>query len=102
MAKSRIVYACQSCGYQSPKWLGKCSDCNQWNSLVEERQERVSHPRDELSLGSKEDPSPIHKINTETKNRTLTNINEFDHILNNKLVTRSIILINNNPNINKS
>ncbi|MEK7210144.1 MAG: hypothetical protein AAB070_01860, partial [Candidatus Binatota bacterium] len=36
MAKAKIIYACQNCGYQSPKWLGKCPDCNQWNSLVEE------------------------------------------------------------------
>jgi predicted ATP-dependent serine protease len=35
MAKTKIIYACQICGYQSPKWLGMCPDCNQWNSLVE-------------------------------------------------------------------
>ena len=40
MAKAKTIYACQSCGFQSPKWLGKCPDCNQWNSLVEERIER--------------------------------------------------------------
>jgi len=91
MVKSRIVYACQSCGYQSPKWLGKCPDCNQWNSLVEERQERVSHPRGELSLGSKEDPSPIHEINTEAEGRALTGIGEFDRVLGGGLVAGSVI-----------
>src|SRR5678816_2068833 len=37
MAKVKIIYSCQSCGYQSPKWLGRCPDCHQWNSLDEER-----------------------------------------------------------------
>src|SRR5205809_6999471 len=102
MAKSRIVYACQSCGYQSPKWLGKCPDCNQWNSLVEERQERVSHPRGELSLGSKEDPSPIHEIDTEAEGRALTGIGEFDRVLGGGLVAGSVILIGGDPGIGKS
>src|SRR5207249_4372262 len=102
MAKSRIVYACQSCGYQSPKWLGKCPDCNQWNSLVEEKQERVSHPRGELSFGSKEDPSPIHEINTEAEGRALTGIGEFDRVLGGGLVAGSVILIGGDPGIGKS
>ena len=102
MAKSRIVYACQSCGYQSPKWLGKCPDCNQWNSLVEEKQERVSHPRGELSLGSKEDPSPIHEIDTEAEGRALTGIGEFDRVLGGGLVAGSVILIGGDPGIGKS
>ena len=81
MAKVKIIYSCQSCGYQSPKWLGRCPDCNQWNSLVEERQERVSHPRGELSFGSKEDPSPIHEIVTTKDTRVLSGIGEFDRVL---------------------
>src|SRR5881628_3742538 len=102
MAKARIVYSCQSCGYQSPKWLGKCPDCNQWNSLVEERQERVSHPRGELSLGSKEDPSPIHEIDTEAEGRALTGIGEVDRVLGGGLVAGSVILIGGDPGIGKS
>jgi len=81
MAKVKIIYSCQSCGYQSPKWLGRCPDCNQWNSLVEERQERVSHPRGELSLGTKEDPAPIHEIATAKETRVLSGIGEFDRVL---------------------
>ncbi len=62
MAKAKIVFACQSCGYQSPKWLGKCPDCNQWNTFAEERLENASTTRGELSLGTKEDPAPIYAI----------------------------------------
>jgi len=102
MAKPRIVYACQSCGYQSPKWLGRCPDCNQWNSLVEERQERAAHPRGELSLGSKEDPSPIHAIDTDEEGRVLSGIGEFDRVLGGGLVAGSVILIGGDPGIGKS
>jgi DNA repair protein RadA/Sms len=102
MAKARIVYACQSCGYQSPKWLGRCPDCNQWNSLVEEKQERASHPRGELSLGSREDPSPIHEINIAEEGRALTGIDEFDRVLGGGLVPGSVILIGGDPGIGKS
>src|SRR5207237_10241765 len=102
MAKSRIVYACQSCGYQSPKWLGRCPDCNQWNSLVEERHEPVSHPRGELSLGSREAPSPIHEITTAEKGRVLSGIGEFDRVLGGGLVHGSVILIGGDPGIGKS
>lgn len=102
MAKAKIIYSCQSCGYQSPKWLGRCPDCNQWNSLVEERQERVSHPRGELSLGSKEEPSPIHAIATDEEGRVLSGIGEFDRVLGGGLVSGSVILIGGDPGIGKS
>ena len=62
MAKPKTIFACQSCGYQSPKWLGRCPDCNQWNSFAEEELEKASTARGELSLGTKEDPAPIHEI----------------------------------------
>jgi DNA repair protein RadA/Sms len=102
MAKAKIIFACQSCGYQSPKWLGRCPDCNQWNSLIEERQEAVSHPRAELSLGSREAPSPIHEITIAEKGRVLSGIGEFDRVLGGGLVHGSVILIGGDPGIGKS
>src|ERR1051326_4356024 len=102
MAKAKIVFACQSCGYQSPKWLGRCPDCNQWNSLVEERRETVSHPRAELSLGSREHPAPIHEITTAENGRVLSGIGEFDRVLGGGLVEGSVILIGGDPGIGKS
>jgi len=102
MAKPKIIYACQSCGYQSPKWLGKCPDCNQWNSLVEERLERAANPRGELSLGTREEPSPIHEISTTEEGRLLSGIGEFDRVLGGGLVPGSVILIGGDPGIGKS
>jgi len=86
MAKAKIVFSCQSCGYQSPKWLGRCPDCNQWNTFAEERFEKVSTARGELSLGTKEDPAPIHEINTAEEGRVLSGIGEFDRVLGGGLV----------------
>lgn len=102
MAKAKIIYSCQSCGYQSPKWLGRCPDCNQWNSLIEEKLERASHPRGELSLGSKEAPAPINEIITDEGGRVLCGIGEFDRVLGGGLVPGSVILIGGDPGIGKS
>src|SRR5687768_6282954 len=93
MAKPKTFYACQSCGYRAPKWLGKCPDCNQWNTFAEERLERATSVRGELSLGTKEDPAPIHEINTAEEGRLQCGIGEFDRVLGGGLVPGSVILI---------
>jgi DNA repair protein RadA/Sms len=102
MAKAKIVFACQSCGYQSPKWLGKCPDCGQWNTFAEERYEKPAHPRGELGLGTKDDPAPIHEIATADHDRTLSGIGEFDRVLGGGLVSGSVVLIGGDPGIGKS
>jgi DNA repair protein RadA/Sms len=102
MAKPKIVYSCQSCGYQSPKWMGKCPDCNQWNTFVEEKYERAAHPRGELSLGTREAPASIHEIDTSEEGRVLSGIGEFDRVLGGGLVAGSVILIGGDPGIGKS
>ncbi|MPZ75703.1 MAG: AAA family ATPase, partial [Deltaproteobacteria bacterium] len=102
MAKTKTIYACQSCGYQAPKWLGKCPDCNQWSSFAEERLEKATSVRGELSLGTKEDPAPIHEINTAEEGRVQCGIGEFDRVLGGGLVPGSVILIGGDPGIGKS
>jgi DNA repair protein RadA/Sms len=102
MAKRKTVYACQSCGYQTPKWMGKCPDCSQWNTFAEERLEKATSVRGELSLGTKEDPAPIHQINTAEEGRVQSGIGEFDRVLGGGLVPGSVILIGGDPGIGKS
>lgn len=102
MAKPKIIYACQNCGFQSPKWLGKCPDCNQWNTLIEERIERAAHPRGELTLGTKEEPTPISGISAAEESRVPSGIGEFDRVLGGGLVPGSVILIGGDPGIGKS
>lgn len=102
MAKAKVIYACQSCGYQSPKWLGRCPDCNQWNTLVEEKIERASHPRGELALGAAEVASPVSEISAVEKPRLASGIKEFDRVLGGGLVRGSVILVGGDPGIGKS
>ncbi len=102
MAKAKTIFACQSCGFQSSKWLGKCPDCNQWNPFAEERFEKATTPRGELSLGTKDEPAPIHEIDTTEEGRVLCGIGEFDRVLGGGLVPGSVILIGGDPGIGKS
>src|SRR5512136_786240 len=102
MAKAKSVYACQNCGYQSSKWLGKCPDCNQWNTFAEEHFEKATSTRSELSLGSKEEPTSIGDIDTAEEGRVLSGIGEFDRVLGGGLVPGSVILIGGDPGIGKS
>lgn len=102
MAKEKVVYACQSCGFQSPRWLGKCPDCGQWNSLVEERTGPLLRTRGGISTGSKSNPTSIAEISTAEENRAASGIGEFDRVLGGGLVPGSVILIGGDPGIGKS
>ena len=101
MAKPKIIFACQNCGYQSPRWLGKCPDCNQWNSLVEETTEVSKNTRIEVA-GTRQDPSRLSEISTREEGRVLSGIGEFDRVLGGGLVRGSVILIGGDPGIGKS
>ncbi|MFZ6017093.1 MAG: DNA repair protein RadA [Nitrospirota bacterium] len=95
MPKVKTFYQCQSCGYTSPKWLGKCPDCGTWNSLVEERKEAVR------SLG-KSEPISLSSITGEYKQRTSTGIKELDRVLGGGVVAGSVVLVGGDPGIGKS
>src|ERR1043166_8650231 len=101
MAKARVVFSCQNCGSQSPKWLGKCPDCNQWNTMVEEKFERAVNPRADAGFGH-EDSAAITAISTDDQNRVLSGIGEFDRVLGGGLVPGSVTLIGGDPGIGKS
>jgi DNA repair protein RadA/Sms len=101
MAKPKIVFACQNCGYQSPRWLGKCPDCNQWNSLVEETTEASKHARGDIG-GTRQDPFRLSQISTREEGRVLCGIGEFDRVLGGGLVPGSVVLIGGDPGIGKS
>jgi DNA repair protein RadA/Sms len=99
---SKTIFTCQSCGYQSPKWLGKCADCGAWDSFVEERQQtgRLAVKRDATVAPSS--PVPIDSIDIEHEQRLLTAIQEFDRVLGGGLVAGSLVLIGGDPGIGKS
>ncbi len=102
MARPKTIYACQSCGYQSPKWLGKCPDCNQWNTLVEEIVPKEPEVKSLYSLGEKSRTGPITEIVTDEQDRQVTGIAELDRVLGGGVVLGSVVLIGGDPGIGKS
>ena len=102
MARARVIYECQNCGFQSPKWLGRCPDCAQWNSLVEEAVTVPSNTRGDGDAGPARAPSPIHAVTTDTDSRLRSGIEEFDRVLGGGLVDGSAVLIGGDPGIGKS
>jgi DNA repair protein RadA/Sms len=98
--KTKTLFTCQKCGYQSAKWLGKCPDCDAWNSLVEEIQ--VKHATHRGDFGATVAPVPIGEISGDAEQRLSCGITEFDRVLGGGLVTGSLILIGGTPGIGKS
>ena len=101
MSKSKsTVFICENCGYQSPKWMGRCPGCGQWNSLVErlveKKKERDSSDR------RVSHPIPITDISIEKEIRIKTDIEEFDRTLGGGIIPGSVILIGGEPGIGKS
>jgi DNA repair protein RadA/Sms len=100
-AKTKTIYVCQSCGTQSPRWMGKCPDCGQWNTMVEER---IEKPKDIGSSKRRAGPEPLllGAIETKDEDRFITKIGELDRVLGGGIVTGSVVLIGGDPGIGKS
>lgn len=100
---SKTIFCCQACGYQTPKWMGKCPDCGGWQTFVEEVQVAKSTQRAVRSLSSLQTkPVPIDSIELEQDDRLLTGIGEFDRVLGGGLVPGTLVLIGGDPGIGKS
>ncbi|OOQ57618.1 DNA repair protein RadA [Mucilaginibacter pedocola] len=107
MAKTKIAYFCQSCGYESPKWLGKCPACQQWNTMVEEVLEKpaASVPTWKASPASSvraNKPVQVADITFKEEHRLLTPDKEFNRVLGGGIVAGSLVLIGGEPGIGKS
>ncbi len=99
----KTVFTCQSCGYQTPKWLGKCPDCGQWQTLVEEKQSKgPSQIKGLQQTFSPQKPVPIDSVELIKEYRLKTEIKEFDRVLGGGLVIGSLVLIGGDPGIGKS
>jgi DNA repair protein RadA/Sms len=103
MAKTKTHFVCQSCGYQMPKWLGRCPGCQEWNTFVEERIIEEKEPqRDLLGLESSAIPVPLTEITGEEKERLTIGMGEFDRVLGGGIVLGSLVLVGGDPGIGKS
>lgn len=98
--KHKTCFTCQKCGAQSPKWLGKCPDCGEWNSYVEETFARNEGAAKESAAAAK--AVAITEIPFEAEGRLSCGISEFDRVLGGGLVSGSLVLIGGDPGIGKS
>jgi DNA repair protein RadA/Sms len=99
----KTVYTCQACGYETPKWMGKCPDCGEWQSFVEEAKASKRAPgfAGKSAVASAE-VIAVSAIDSQDESRILTGIKELDRVLGGGLVPGTLILIGGDPGIGKS
>lgn len=106
MAKVRSIFNCQTCGYQTPKWLGRCPDCQSWNSFLEEAEETTAGKNSSRSQSDIADqgsePISILDIDAERDPRLVSGMVEFDRVTGGGLVPGSLLLIGGDPGVGKS
>ncbi|NMM46956.1 DNA repair protein RadA [Marinigracilibium pacificum] len=111
MAKQKTAFVCENCGYDSPKWLGKCPSCNQWNTFKEIKLgSGKKHDTDSLWETSINKPGDLTKnkaqklssISTDEQPRIITTDLEFNRVLGGGIVPGSLVLIGGEPGIGKS
>ena len=103
MAKKKNLFECQSCGFQSAKWMGKCPNCGSWESFIELTQEQISYLKNSSKTASIQSKArPITKIEEEEFERFSSGSSELDLVLGGGVVLGSLILIGGSPGIGKS
>ena len=102
--KTKSVWFCKECGNESPKWMGRCPACGEWNTMVEETVATgKKRAGTEITVpGSGHKPMPLADISSSVENRISLNNNEVDRILGGGLVEGSLVLIGGEPGIGKS
>ena len=101
----KVVFVCQSCGAQAPKWMGRCVDCGAWNSLVEERvatEPAAASTNRYAGLGAASTATRYADVATADAKRLSTGIGEFDRVLGGGIVPGSLVLLGGEPGIGKS
>ena len=105
MAKKKIIFECQACGFQSPRWLGKCTGCEQWDTLVELTSEQVKFVEETKSNSTRASSPkaiPITEVEQENITRFSSGSKELDLVLGGGIVPGSLTLIGGSPGIGKS
>src|SRR4051812_19650458 len=104
MPKSpNTIFVCQNCGSQSRKWLGQCPDCQEWNTLVEERFRQTPAVGAKTAFSaSRNEPTAYGDVASQEDDRTASGIEELDRVLGGGIVAGSLVLIGGAPGIGKS
>lgn len=103
--KNATIFYCQSCGYESVKWMGQCPGCKEWNTFVEETvsKSELKNPGGMLKRNSeKQEPVALSEIEIVEDDKILTGINELDRVLGGGIVQGSLTLVGGDPGIGKS
>jgi len=101
VAKAKTRFVCQQCGAQQTRWLGRCPQCGEWNSLVEEAEPAAAAPGARPTLDSGQ-PVPISQAGQDDAARAATGLDEFDRVLGGGFVPGSAVLVGGEPGIGKS
>jgi len=105
LAKARMIYICSECGYETPKWMGKCPDCGNWNTLVEQEATpalKAEEKKLKRAPGSGAKAVCVDDIPDEAMARRSTGISELDRVLGGGVVDGSLVLVGGDPGIGKS
>lgn len=94
-------FVCQECGYDSPKWLGRCPGCNEWNTMVEEVAVKAAKTVS-YGVGGSSKPKPITEVDTTKLPRMASGLAEFDRVLGGGIVPGALLLLGGDPGIGKS
>ena len=104
MAKARNLFVCQSCGHESPRWMGRCPGCDGWNTMVEEsavtpvKAAVPTFARD----GTRGDVQKLSEVSLDEQPRLITGLDEFDRVMGGGIMYGSLSLIAGDPGIGKS
>ena len=99
--KERVSFICQACGFESPKWIGKCSECGAWNSMVEEKVQKKKSARS-AELKDAAQTFPLAQIEFKQFARIQSQCEEFNRVLGGGIVPGSVVLVGGDPGIGKS
>lgn len=105
MAKTKTIYICSECGYETPRWLGKCPDCGSWNTLIEQEAAPAFKPEGKKlkrAPGQDAAAARVDEIPDERMARKSTGIGELDRVLGGGVVDGSLVLVGGDPGIGKS
>ena len=102
MGKIHSKYVCQSCAYESARWIGKCPNCDEWNSFVEEVVPRKVRGKHATIQRTSSFPVPITEVSILPEPRISTNIPELDRVLGGGIVPGAVVLVGGDPGIGKS
>ncbi|MGE5632806.1 MAG: DNA repair protein RadA, partial [Caulobacteraceae bacterium] len=101
MAKLKTKFVCNECGSESPKWMGKCPECGQWNTFVEEIEQKETQPQQKL-LAVLSKPESLSDISVNIEKRLSTGVSELNRVLGGGIVNGSLVLVGGDPGIGKS